>query len=60
MNNLIAAAYLKNKKIDVEQKLNTISNIIRSSQQEATYQKVLLEQNQYHITNSRIVYKSTS
>ena len=44
MKNLIAEAYLKNKKIDVEQQLNTISNIIRYSQQETSYQKLLLEQ----------------
>ena len=44
MNHLIAEAYLKNKKIDVEQQINTISNIIRNSQQETTYQKLLLEQ----------------
>ena len=44
MNHLIAEAYLKNKKIDVEQQINAISNIIRNSQQETTYQKLLLEQ----------------
>ena len=44
MNNLIAEAYLKNKKIDVEQQINTISNIIRNSQKETTNQKLLLEQ----------------
>ena len=44
MNNLIAEAYLKNKKIDVEQRINAISDNIRNSQQETTYQKLLLEQ----------------
>ena len=44
MNNLIAEAYLKNKKIDVEQQINAISDNIRNSQQETTYQKLLLEQ----------------
>ena len=44
MNNLITEANLKNKKIDVEQQINAISNIIRNSQQETTYKKLLLEQ----------------
>ena len=43
MNNWIAEAYLKNIKIDVKQQLNTISDIIRYSKQETTYQKLLLE-----------------
>ena len=40
MNHLIAEAYLKNKKIDVEQQINAISNIIRNSQQEITIRKL--------------------
>ena len=44
MKNLIAEAYLKNKKIDVEQQINAISNIIRNSRQETTNEKLLLEQ----------------
>ena len=44
MKNLRAEAYLKNKKIEVEQQINALSNIIRNSQQETTYVKLLLEQ----------------
>ena len=57
MSNLIATAYLKNKKIDVEQKLNILSNIIRNSRQETTYQRLLLEQNNIEL---RITERHTS
>ena len=49
MNNSIASDYLKNKKNDVEQKINDLTNIERNQRQETIYQALLLEKDDLEI-----------
>ena len=44
MNHSIVTDFLKIKKIDIEQKINSLSNINRNPHQERTLQALLLEQ----------------
>ena len=49
MNNSTVTDLLKLKKIDIEEKINNLSNIIRNPRQERTLQALILEKNDIEI-----------